>query len=234
MTGRSKSAEPPSISAATPLAGKSPFDLSFGELEAAGERAATAAREEADAAGVPVAYVANPTASTARPSDDQLIDLWLQGLSALQIGKILGVTRYTVISRVHRLGLSGRSQPGSQPVLRLGAQKAAGGAPTSTLPVPGHNIGHSVDAVVMTLGAHLCKWPIGDPSSDGFSFCGRRTRGENPYCVEHAKVAYAPVHRVERDVSVELRVGHSTRYTTAVTYAFDRPGPTGRGSRRRG
>src|SRR5690606_21870120 len=29
-------------------------------------------------------------------------------------------------------------------------------------------------ATVLTLGAHMCKWPIGDPSSREFSFCGRR------------------------------------------------------------
>ena len=47
-------------------------------------------------------------------------------------------------------------------------------------------------ATVLTLGAHMCKWPIGDPSSDGFSFCGRRSDDDGPYCVEHARVAYQP------------------------------------------
>ncbi|WP_312599155.1 GcrA family cell cycle regulator, partial [Brevundimonas sp.] len=46
-------------------------------------------------------------------------------------------------------------------------------------------------ATVMTLGAHMCKWPIGDPSSREFSFCGRRA-SEGVYCVEHARVAYQP------------------------------------------
>ena len=46
-------------------------------------------------------------------------------------------------------------------------------------------------ATVMTLGAHMCKWPIGDPSSTEFSFCGRRA-SEGVYCVEHARVAYQP------------------------------------------
>jgi GcrA cell cycle regulator len=47
-------------------------------------------------------------------------------------------------------------------------------------------------ATVLTLGAHMCKWPIGDPSSDDFTFCGRRSTDEGPYCVEHARVAYQP------------------------------------------
>ncbi|MDP3379835.1 MAG: GcrA family cell cycle regulator, partial [Brevundimonas sp.] len=59
-------------------------------------------------------------------------------------------------------------------------------------------------ATVMTLGAHMCKWPIGDPSSTEFSFCGRRA-SEGVYCVEHARVAYQPqVKRGSKDGSTDL------------------------------
>ncbi|MBU2418318.1 MAG: GcrA family cell cycle regulator, partial [Alphaproteobacteria bacterium] len=59
-------------------------------------------------------------------------------------------------------------------------------------------------ATVMTLGAHMCKWPIGDPSSNEFSFCGRRS-SEGVYCVEHARVAYQPqVRKGGKDGASEL------------------------------
>lgn len=29
-------------------------------------------------------------------------------------------------------------------------------------------------ATILTLGEHMCKWPIGDPAADGFTYCGRR------------------------------------------------------------
>lgn len=45
-------------------------------------------------------------------------------------------------------------------------------------------------ATVLTLGSKMCKWPIGDPSSDSFSFCGRRSVNDVPYCTEHARVAH--------------------------------------------
>ena len=45
---------------------------------------------------------------------------------------------------------------------------------------------------LMELTERTCKWPIGDPSSDGFTFCGRRSEKEGPYCTEHARVAYQP------------------------------------------
>ena len=47
--------------------------------------------------------------------------------------------------------------------------------------------------------------PIGDPSSNEFSFCGRRA-SESVYCVEHARVAYQPqVKRGATDLARSLR-----------------------------
>lgn len=59
-------------------------------------------------------------------------------------------------------------------------------------------------ATVLTLGAHMCKWPIGDPSSRDFSFCGRRA-SEGVYCGEHSRVAYQPqVKKSTKDGATEL------------------------------
>jgi GcrA cell cycle regulator len=133
--------------------------------------------------------------------------LWLEGLSASQIAKQLGgVTRNAVIGKVHRLGLSGRAAPSqpARPVFKAQRparpaapapqpiRRAVVAAPPQTLPEPIHRIEQPGSATVLTLGAHMCKWPIGDPSSDGFSFCGRRTGEDGPYCIEHARVAYQP------------------------------------------
>jgi GcrA cell cycle regulator len=46
-------------------------------------------------------------------------------------------------------------------------------------------------ATSLTLGLHMCKWPIGDPARDNFTFCGRRC-DTGPYCGEHAQVAHQP------------------------------------------
>jgi GcrA cell cycle regulator len=59
-------------------------------------------------------------------------------------------------------------------------------------------------ATVLTLGAHMCKWPIGDPSSAEFTFCGRRAGDEGPYCVEHARVAYQPPQTKKKSSANEL------------------------------
>ncbi len=59
-------------------------------------------------------------------------------------------------------------------------------------------------ATVLTLGAHMCKWPIGDPSSDEFSFCGRRSNEDGPYCLDHARIAYQPQQTKKKSSGTEL------------------------------
>ena len=148
--------------------------------------------------------------------------LWQDGLSASQIAKQLGgVTRNAVIGKVHRLGLSGRAAPSkpARPVFKAPRpQRTAAPAPAPRRMVEHTSIAVSVptppvpmrymdetpgSATVLTLGAHMCKWPIGDPSTDGFTFCGRR-QSDGPYCVEHARVAYQPAQAKKRSGPNEL------------------------------
>ncbi len=35
-----------------------------------------------------------------------------------------------------------------------------------------------------------CRWPIGDPDSDNFHFCGAQVFNGKPYCYEHCRQAY--------------------------------------------
>jgi len=141
--------------------------------------------------------------------------LWLDGLSASQIAKQLGgVTRNAVIGKVHRLGLSGRATPSqpSRPAFKTPRPaRPAVSAPTAPRrvaapmpePVAMRYPEEPGSATVLTLGAHMCKWPIGDPSSDGFTFCGRRI-GDGSYCTEHARVAYQPQQKGKRGGATEL------------------------------
>jgi GcrA cell cycle regulator len=52
----------------------------------------------------------------------------------------------------------------------------------------------SLHATILTLTEQTCKWPIGDPSSEDFHFCGQRSNSGIPYCEYHSRVAYQPVH----------------------------------------
>ena len=129
--------------------------------------------------------------------------LWLEGLSASQIAKHLGgVTRNAVIGKVHRLGLSGRAAPSqpARPVFKApraprpiahhpAPRRSLEPTPPSMPPVPiiPEEPG---SATVLTLGAHMCKWPIGDPGNQDFHFCGNDSLDAAPYCEYHSGLAY--------------------------------------------
>ncbi|MGI3903309.1 MAG: GcrA family cell cycle regulator [Janthinobacterium lividum] len=46
---------------------------------------------------------------------------------------------------------------------------------------------------ILELNGSMCRWPIGDPTSAEFRFCGCRAMGTLPYCQDHARVAFQPV-----------------------------------------
>jgi GcrA cell cycle regulator len=48
---------------------------------------------------------------------------------------------------------------------------------------------------LLNLNDQMCKWPIGEPSSDGFMFCGHKNWNSLPYCEYHSRLAYQPVDR---------------------------------------
>jgi GcrA cell cycle regulator len=144
-----------------------------------------------------------------------LSQLWRDGLSASQIARQLGgVTRNAVIGKVHRLGLCGRapvSAPSRAP--RTVAPRpqrrrrvAVSGPAVRKTPVrlPAQDSapapeGPGLVGDMTLLGAHVCKWPIGDPKSADFSFCGRQADGR--YCATHEQtgVRSGTAWRADRD-----------------------------------
>ena len=146
--------------------------------------------------------------------------LWQDGLSASQIAKQLGgVTRNAVIGKVHRLGLSGRATPSKPARTVFKAPRPA--RPISTAPSTPRRLAEPVSlhshpvmpvrlvdeapgtATVLTLAVHMCKWPIGDPAADNFSFCGDHAE-DGPYCLRHSQVAYQPAQTKKRSGPAEL------------------------------
>lgn len=141
--------------------------------------------------------------------------LWAEGLSASQIaGRLGAVTRNAVIGKVHRLGLSGRAttsrmkthRPRSRvanakrapkprfatvgnPAVRALYQPEADGykPPAEELVIP-----PSERKTIQTLVECSCRWPIGDPQSADFHFCGKTKVPGLPYCEFHARRAFQP------------------------------------------
>ena len=46
---------------------------------------------------------------------------------------------------------------------------------------------------LMELTERTCKWPIGDPATEDFWFCGLAAQAGKPYCEAHVGVAFQPM-----------------------------------------
>jgi GcrA cell cycle regulator len=140
----------------------------------------------------------------------------------------LGITRNAVIGKVHRLGLSGRAKSTSPAAPRVRQRPApTPRAPMASRPSGGG--GHAVrgntalafsidtaiearpqfheDVVVpmslrvtiVELKEAMCRWPLGDPTTPEFRYCGIQSTGTAPYCVHHGRMAYQPVQDRRRE-----------------------------------
>lgn len=51
---------------------------------------------------------------------------------------------------------------------------------------------------LLQLSEHTCKWPIGDPLSPEFYFCGQHSNEGKPYCEFHSRRAYHQIDKKRR------------------------------------
>jgi GcrA cell cycle regulator len=150
--------------------------------------------------------------------------LWSEGFSASQIAAEMGgVTRNAVIGKVHRLGLSGRGKTGSAGTPRPRKPRPAA-HPATITPLMRGNVAVALKSVprpeiqpltevrlqedvvvplservtIMELREYMCRWPMGDPTTPDFRFCGARSIGGLPYCTHHARIAYQPAAERKR------------------------------------
>jgi GcrA cell cycle regulator len=157
-----------------------------------------------------------------------LTKLWTEGLSASQIAAELGegVSRNAVLGKAHRLGLaqseglgasstrprkptrppeppSTSEPPGQQvpaPVPRTA--KTANQQPTRQPEVTAAPVQvvvpRSEGVTIMELRESVCRWPLGDPTTPEFRYCGARAAEGLPYCSHHAQIAYQPAAERKR------------------------------------
>ena len=67
-------------------------------------------------------------------------------------------------------------------------------APSEDVVVP-----FSERVTIMELREFMCRWPMGDPTTPEFRFCGGRSQTGMPYCSYHARIAYQPAADRRRD-----------------------------------
>ncbi len=146
---------------------------------------------------------------------ETLKKLWGDGLSASQIaGELGGITRNAVIGKVHRLGLSGRAKSPSSTAPRPRKPRAPHMLRMPRPAIRGNTalaqaFEYEVEAEpelieniiplgqrrsLLELTEETCRWPLGDPGTADFFFCGGQTLATGPYCSYHSRVAYQPAH----------------------------------------
>ena len=164
----------------------------------------------------------------------ELRQLWSEGQSASKIAeKLGGVTRNAVIGKIHRLGLSNRSENSEKKIItrkrgrpakvknadniqeQLDNSKnkdfseiksdefdklhvdASRDYKTMLLETTLANIAelekNAKKLNLMELTERTCKWPIGDPATENFWFCGHPSEQGKPYCSTHVSIAFQPI-----------------------------------------
>jgi len=136
---------------------------------------------------------------------EQLRTCVVSGLTCSQIAAEIGVTRNAVIGKIHRLGLSpgrpagapARSSPPRARRPRLPSQRQLLRLIGAEAPCVPHETGPEPVLVesaqrcsLLELAQGKCRWPVGDPSSADFAFCGNEAIAGFSYCAGHARMAY--------------------------------------------
>ena len=138
---------------------------------------------------------------------EDLRQMWLEGLTANEIAKKLGVSKNSIVGKVHRLCLTARPSPIKKKEETEEPKKTAQKQVIETIneeflpeieeeetleieeisaPKPS-----KVNGVkLVNLDSHTCRWPIGDPRDEDFCFCVKKVRAGQTYCDEHAAMAY--------------------------------------------
>lgn len=143
----------------------------------------------------------------------ELMRLWEAGRSASEIGRLLGVSKNSVVGKAHRMKLKARPSPikrGASPQPRRPAaaspkpaspaqpkQAQAQARPAAPAPAP-----RPSRPVARTNGkGPSCLWPIGDPGDEDFHFCGEPAVPGKPYCDEHCARAYIVRNRNDSEAA---------------------------------
>lgn len=141
---------------------------------------------------------------------ETLKQMWLDGFSASQIAVKLGdgITRNAVIGKINRLHLNRSSNRSKAKLAAVPdhhapkppkpVKRGAPVKPVLRVAVPAPEIDHEdgVDVThlvgIMQLDKNTCRWPIGDPLTKEFGFCGCQVAEGSVYCAPHRKRAHAP------------------------------------------
>lgn len=131
---------------------------------------------------------------------EDLRQMWIEGLTANEIAKKLGVSKNSIVGKVHRLCLTARPSPIKRKEDTLSENKTIVESSEEVVEEVAENFETEINDVensgtalgikLVHLDSHTCRWPIGDPRDENFGFCGKKVRAGQTYCDEHSAMAY--------------------------------------------
>ena len=145
----------------------------------------------------------------------ELEKLWNKGLTTMEIGSRLGLSKNAVVGKAHRLGLEARPSPIKHENVKHTANKAvrkeepvkknadvsdaSSGPVFKSEPLPPeiniHKSKKQKGVAGVDLKPNSCRWPEGDPKDPNFHFCGEPVAPGKIYCPDHCAIAYTGVFK---------------------------------------
>ena len=119
---------------------------------------------------------------------NKLKKLWEQGIKAVEIAKILGTTKGSIIGKANRLNCTPRKQGGTR---RKRSQTIFKELPKITPTIELEN-----PTPLTSLTDHQCKFPLWKRPDEPQLFCGRTHWDKSSYC---------KMHYVESHVEIKLQ-----------------------------
>lgn len=140
--------------------------------------------------------------------DDKLREFFMRGDSYVQIAKALQVSKASIAGRTFRLGLKReiRLPPPREKKPRTRRPRVArlvnhgnrfdhmiveAGDPLPSTPETDRAIPIEQRKSLVELTSDTCRWPVGDPGTDDFFFCGAKPLDGCPYCAAHSRRAFS-------------------------------------------
>ena len=136
----------------------------------------------------------------------QLTQLWADGISGQQIAIAMGISKNSVLGKVHRLDLPGRASPliggktnpdfvrkNKQHIERIARARTGPALPIPSMegPRPIHVLpAYSAQVIAPFAGIKLCQYPSGTPGTKGFRFCEAPSVPAKSYCEDHYRRCY--------------------------------------------
>jgi GcrA cell cycle regulator len=132
------------------------------------------------------------------------VRLWLEGKSAREVGKALGVTRNAAIGLLHRKGYKRGAQPPPRPKRNRPAPLTSWKKATKeerTPPRPRREPPPAPDMRLLTLDQlelDSCRFIIGDARDPAHRYCGADGA---PFCPYHRALCYQPAEVKAEDLT---------------------------------